>query len=159
MMEKLLFLKNICKTVGQEMGKGFPEKVYQEAISIELQKNGIQNIMEQVVPVMYKNIALGGGHSLRIDISLESYLPAVFEIKATNKTLDKSEVWQLIRYMRVKNSDYGILVNFNQHVTGKIEYQFLLREKNTFYTFNPETNERKRLSTYSLETDTTVLMD
>jgi GxxExxY protein len=158
MAEKLIALKNICKTVGQELGKGFPEKVYQEAIGIELQKNSIQNVLEQVVPVMYKNIAVGGSHSLRIDISLESYLPAVFEVKATNKVLTEAEVWQLIRYMKVKSSEFGILVNFNQSIHGGIEFVFVQREKNQFFAFNPDSGDKKRLKTFALEADSTILM-
>jgi len=158
MVEELLTLKTICKIVGQELGKGYPEKVYQESIGIELQKNGIQNVMEQTISVMYKNIPVGGNHSLRVDISLESYLPAVFEIKATSKVLTEAEVWQLIRYMKVKNSEYGILVNYNQSIQGVVEFQFIQREKNQFYAINPETGDKKKLKTFALETDTTILM-
>jgi GxxExxY protein len=63
---KTLFNSTLLSTI--------TEKIYQEALSIELQQQNIVHIMEQVIPIQYKGIQIGGNHSMRIDICLQSYL-------------------------------------------------------------------------------------
>ena len=46
-------------TVHRKLGRGFPEVVYQRALSIELYKNGIESEREIDLPIFYENEKVG----------------------------------------------------------------------------------------------------
>ena len=125
--EKLRFLAKCCQEVAKALGKGHTEKVYQEALGIELQQQGIFHIMEQTLPILYKGFQIGGNHSIRLDICLQTYLDFIYELKATNTSVKQSELWQILRYLKIKDYDYGAVVNFNQSQAGKLEIQFVVK--------------------------------
>jgi GxxExxY protein len=122
--KKLWFLAKCCQEVANELGKGHTEKVYQEALGIELSRNNIFFIMEQVLPILYKGHQIGGTHSIRLDICLQNYLDFIYELKATQTPVKQTELWQVLRYLKTKKYEYGAVVNFNQSQGGKLEVQF-----------------------------------
>jgi len=131
--EQLKLLAYLCKNVAEELGKGHNEKIYQEALSIELQQQGIVHIMEQVIPIRYKGIQIGGNHSMRIDICLQTYLDFIYELKATCTAIKASELWQILRYLKTKDYSYGAVVNFNQSLGGRLEIQFVVKYMDEYY--------------------------
>jgi len=135
-VKKLKLLAVLCKNVADELGKGHNEKIYQEAISIELQQKGIVHIMEQVIPIQYKGIQIGGNHSMRIDICLQTYLDFIYELKATCTAIKASELWQILRYLKTKDYSYGAVVNFNQSLPGRLEIQFVVKYADEYYLFD-----------------------
>lgn len=151
--KKLRFLAKCCQEVATELGKGHPEKIYQEALGIELQKHNIFHIMEQVLPVVYKGHQLGGNHSMRLDICLQSYLDFIYECKATSTPVKQAELWQIIRYLKIKKYEYGAVVNFNQSQSGKLEIQFVLQIDEKYYLYDFVHKEGTLLNDYTLESE------
>jgi GxxExxY protein len=151
--KKLWFLAKCCQEVANELGKGHTEKVYQEALGIELQRNGIFYIMEQVLPILYKGHQIGGTHSIRLDICLQSYLEFIYELKATQTPVKQTELWQVLRYLKTKKYDYGAVVNFNQSQGGKLEVQFVIHDEGSYYMYNILTDEGTLLNDYTLESE------
>ncbi len=149
--EKLRFLAVCCQEVAKELGKGHTEKVYQEALSIELQRHKIFHILEQVLPVMYKGHQIGGNHSMRLDICLQDYLDFIFECKATCTPVKQSELWQIIRYLKIKQYEYGAVVNFNQSQSGKLEIQFVIHDDGNYYLYDFLKKEGVLLNDFTME--------
>lgn len=65
------------------MGNGFQEVVYQRALSIELNMQGIEHIREQEMPLQYKGYDVG---TRRVDFFVEGKV--MVEIKAIEKLED-----------------------------------------------------------------------
>lgn len=135
-------IEEMCDTVYHGLGKGFAESVYEEALCIELQMQGIQHTSQETVPCFYRDRFVG---NIRLDILLHSWLPFVFELKAVSGNIQTDERWQLIRYMDRKNARYGAVVNFNQSMTRGLEISFVVEDDGVYYIFDPETKEGKRM--------------
>ena len=104
-------LIQICKTVGNKLGKGFSETVYQEGIALNLRKSSIDYSKEVVLPITYEQIVIG---NVRADIVLPND-EIIIECKAIDGNLKQSHIPQLINYLEITNYTSGILVNFNQN--------------------------------------------
>lgn len=151
--KKLWFLAKCCQEVATELGKGHTEKVYQEALGIELARNNVFYIMEQVLPILYKGHQIGGTHSIRLDICLQNYLDFIYELKATQTPVKQSELWQVLRYLKVKKYEYGAVVNFNQSQGGKLEVQFVVQIDDKYYLYDIVSDEGVLLNDYTLESE------
>jgi GxxExxY protein len=63
-MGELLYKKDVCQLTGfcmeihRELGKGYDEVIYKDALEIELERAGIQFVREQKFNVSYKNVVL-----------------------------------------------------------------------------------------------------
>ncbi len=150
-MDKLRFLAVCCQEVARELGKGHTEKVYQEALSIELQRHKIFHILEQVLPVMYKGHQIGGNHSMRLDICLQDQVDFIFECKATCTPVKQSALWQIIRYLKIKQYESGAAVNFNQSQSGKLEIQFVIHDDGNYYLYDFLKKEGVLLNDFTME--------
>ena len=137
---------NIAARVYDNLGPGHSEKVYQKAMSCELNCNNILHDLERHISIKYidskNNIHIL--ESERIDILIHknkdfnNYI--VIELKAVNKTMQEQQVVQVNKYfkeLRKENiiPNYGILINFpqpNYKETKKdIEFKIIT---NTLYT-------------------------
>jgi len=99
-------------TVANELGTGFLEKVYENALLWELKNAGLK--VEQQVPlnVMYKGICVGDYYA---DLYVENQI--IVELKATKNT-DKIHKAQVLNYLRACDKKLGLLINFgNPRVT------------------------------------------
>ena len=93
--------------VYNELGRGFLEAVYQEAMVIELEKRGIPFRAQVELPVYYDRQRLNT--SYRADfICCDS---VVVEIKAISKT-GGTEKAQVINYLKAAGYRVGLLINF-----------------------------------------------
>jgi GxxExxY protein len=150
-IEKFKVLASLCQNVARELGKGHTEKIYQEALSLELQRMGVVHIMEQAIPIIYRDTQLGGNHTMRIDISLQTYLKFIYELKATPTAIKPSEQWQLVRYLKATSYDYGAVVNFNQSLIAGLEIQFIVKSEGEYYMFDPRTMVGIPLIDYTMD--------
>jgi GxxExxY protein len=132
----------MCNEVYVGMRKGFAEAVYEEALCIELQMRGIQYTHQETLPCVYKGRFVG---NIRLDILLNSWLPFIFELKATASHIQTDERWQLVRYMSRKDVPYGAVVNFHQGITKGLDMSFVVRQEDGYYIYDPETCEGRRL--------------
>jgi GxxExxY protein len=147
--EKLSKLASMCKEVACGLGKGHVEGVYQQALCSELQEAGVQYVSEEVMPILYKGRPIGGGHSQRLDVSLTSYLPFTYELKAVSG-IKSEHHWQLVRYLEYKKQAYGAVVNFNQSDRGALEIQFIVRQNGVFYLYDLAADVGRELCDFSL---------
>jgi len=108
--------------VHKELGTGFLEAVYQEALGIEFNLRKIPFKREIDLPVSYKNKTLSTGY--RADFIC--YNDIIIELKAINQLSGKEES-QVINYLKATNIETGLLLNFG----GKsLEYKrFILQNK------------------------------
>ena len=147
--EKLGKLTDLCVQVASGLGKGYVEGIYQQALCVELQEAGIRYMSEEPMPITYKGLPLGGGHSIRLDIALLSYLPFIYELKAVSKICPEHH-WQVVRYMSYKDVPYGAVVNFNQSERGPLEVQFVVKHNGSHWLYDPVTERGTPLIDFSM---------
>jgi GxxExxY protein len=107
---------DICEIVGDELGKGYAECVYQEGICVLLRENMLSYSKEVVIPIKYNNSVIG---NVRADIVLNDE-KTIIECKAIDSNLKPSHFPQIITYMNLLDYKNGILVNFNQNPSKEI---------------------------------------
>ena len=96
-----------CFAVHRELGPGFKERIYKEALRLELDARGVRFECEKPIQVRYKEWRIPGQ---RIDMLIEDVL--VVEIKAAPKILELHRT-QVRSYLRTLALPLGVLVNFN----------------------------------------------
>lgn len=99
------------------LGPGFLEKVYRNALAIELQEMGIYAVKEFPVQVYYKGHLVG---SYFADLFIEDQL--VIELKAIENLAVSHEV-QLVNYLTATKIEHGLLINFGSSVKVKHKYK------------------------------------
>ena len=93
--------------VHRRLGPGFLEKIYQEALSLELDARRMPFERERAVAVIYRGVSIPGQ---RIDLIVAAKV--VVELKAAPR-LDPASEARLISYLRTTNLRLGLLLNFN----------------------------------------------
>lgn len=99
--------------VHRELGYGFVEKVYKNALAIELQENNIRCAIEVPLKVLYHDKTVGDYFA---DMIVEGKI--IVEAKAVSKLEPIHEV-QLVNYLKATGLQIGLLLNFGQSVTVK----------------------------------------
>ena len=95
-----------AKRIRRQLGPGFLEKVYKNAMVVELRKLNLNFETEKLIQVLYDGIIVG---EYRTDIIVEGML--VLELKATQDLSIANEV-QLVNYLTSTQIDDGLLINF-----------------------------------------------
>jgi len=93
--------------VHKELGPGFLEAVYQEALEIEFQKQGIPYEREKLLTIYYKGIKL----KKRYSADFVCYDKIIVELKALSELLSKDEA-QVLNYLKTTKHKLGLLFNF-----------------------------------------------
>lgn len=96
-----------CFDVYNELGNGFLEAVYQEALSLELQSRKIPFVEQPKLEISYKGNRLTKYYEP--DFVVHSKI--IIEIKAT-KAIDDVHRAQLHNYLKATSFKLGLLVNF-----------------------------------------------
>jgi len=97
---------NIFYRVYNKLGYGFLEKVYENAMMIELKKEGILAIAQAPIRVLYDNIIIGEYYA---DILVDDKV--IVEIKAARQLAEEHEA-QLLNYLKATDIEVGLLLNF-----------------------------------------------
>ena len=103
------FIIGLCMDVHNELGKGFSEAVYADALEAELQENGVPYQREMKFHMDYKGKRLK--HCYYADFVLDGKI--ILELKAI-QTLTKSHIKQTLNYLAVSKMKLGLLVNFGE---------------------------------------------
>ncbi|MEO1486915.1 MAG: GxxExxY protein [Bacteroidota bacterium] len=103
------YIIGLCMDVHNELGKGFSEAVYAEALEYELKDSGVPFQKEMKYPVFYKNQRLKPYYYA--DFVIEDKI--IIELKAVEK-LTTSHVKQTLNYLAVSKLKLGLLVNFGE---------------------------------------------
>ncbi len=96
-----------CFKVHSELGPGFNEKIYHNALIVALKEDGIIHQTEKECVVYFQEKKIG---SLRLDVIVEGKV--IVEIKALTSNLPDVFRYQLLSYLKVSNLRIGLLVNF-----------------------------------------------
>ena len=95
-------------TVSNQLGCGFLEKVYENALAHELQKCGLQTQQQLPVAVMYDGVVVG---EYVADLLIESHI--LVEVKAV-KSLDEIHSAQCLNYLKTTGFRLCLLINFGR---------------------------------------------
>ena len=95
-----------AKRIRRQLGPGFLEKFYKNAMVVELRKLKLNFETEKLIQVLYDGIVVG---EYRTDIIVEGKL--ILELKATQDLSIANEV-QLVNYLTSTQIDDGLLINF-----------------------------------------------
>ena len=104
--------------VHRELGRGFLEAVYQEALAIELARREIAYEREFNLAIRYKNQVLSTGY--RADFI--AFAEVVIELKA-QAALTGVDQAQVLNYLKATGLRRGLLFNFG---TTSLEYKRLV---------------------------------
>ena len=121
-MTELLFKDEAYAVVGaamevyNQLGPGFLEAVYQEALEIELSERGIPFVSQKELRILYK------GRHLK-----KTYAPdlichdkIIVELKALDRLTSK-DMAQVLNYLKATGFHLGLLVNFGN--SEKLEWE------------------------------------
>ena len=98
-----------CMAVHRELGPGFLEAIYQEALEKEFMLRDIPFVREQAFGVRYKGELLDKNYIA----DFVCYGEVIVELKALGG-LEPVHEAQIINYLKASNLPIGLLVNFGQ---------------------------------------------
>lgn len=104
--------------VNRILGSGFIEKVYENALLVELKRRGIKAESQVPIKVLYKEKVVG---EYIADLLVEDKV--IVELK-TVENIDKVHEAQLLNYLKATGIRVGILVNF-KHPKAEIKRMVL----------------------------------
>ena len=113
-MSEIIFKEESFQIVGilfevhNNLGGGFSEIVYKDALEYEFKKHNIPFEREKEYSVHYKDIILK--HKFYADFVVFDTI--IIELKSCEK-IDTKHVAQCINYLKVSSNKLAILVNFN----------------------------------------------
>jgi GxxExxY protein len=108
--------------VHRELGNGFLEAVYQDALQIEFNQRNIPFKREPSVPVLYKGVALGAPY--RADFVCHGSV--LVELQAV-KALTDVETAQVLHYLKATGFGRALLINF---ATPRLDYKRFIQSGN-----------------------------
>ncbi|MBM3331430.1 GxxExxY protein [candidate division WOR-3 bacterium] len=94
--------------VSNTLGSGFLEKVYENALALELRKAGLKAGQQQSITVHYDGTVVG---DYAADLLVEGKV--IVELKAV-KTLDDVHVAQCMNYLKATGLSVCLLLNFGK---------------------------------------------
>jgi GxxExxY protein len=125
-MTELLLKDEVFAIIGaaievhRELGPGFLEAVYQEALEIELQDRAIPFEPQKPLPVFYKKRRLKKEYVADVI----GYEQVIVELKALDRLTHKEES-QILNYLKATGLRVGLLINFGSE--GRLEWQRRVR--------------------------------
>lgn len=107
-----------CMEVHNELGCGFLEPVYQEALQIVLTEKGIPFIREKVLNINFREQVL----AKKYIADFVCYNKVIVELKATDN-LAEHDIAQVLNYLKATKLKIGLLINFG---ATKLQYKRLI---------------------------------
>jgi GxxExxY protein len=97
----------ICMEVHRNLGPGLLEIIYKDALELEFKENNIPFEREKEYSIEYKGKILP--HKFYADFIINEDI--VLEVKAI-KEFSNEHIAQILNYIKLSNSEVGLLVNF-----------------------------------------------
>jgi GxxExxY protein len=97
-------------TVYNALGYGFTEKIYENAMAVEMNALGLTVAQQVPAQVFYKNQLMG---DYLVDLLVEGKV--ILELKAVGVLTPAHEV-QLVNYLRATGIEVGLLINFGPKI-------------------------------------------
>lgn len=101
--------------VHNKLGMGYKEEVYEKALEVELNQQGMEAIRQHPVPVEYEQQPIAVFY---LDLFVEGQV--VVEVKAFSHQLTNDELAQVINYLKATSATVGLLLNFGRR---RLEYR------------------------------------
>ena len=92
--------------VANTLGSGFLEKVYENALTIEIRKSGLTAVQQHPVQVKYEGVVVG---EFIADVLVQDEV--LVELKAV-KALDEIHLAQCLNYLKATGLHVCLLINF-----------------------------------------------
>ena len=105
--EETFKIIGVCMEVHRNLGPGLLEVVYKDALEIEFKANNLPFEREKEFSIEYKGVILP--HKFYADFIVNEDI--VLEVKAV-KEFSGEHIAQLLNYMKLSDSEIGLLVNF-----------------------------------------------
>ena len=105
-----------CFDVMKELGPGFLERIYKNALLITMKEMGLQVETEKPFEVVFRNKVIG-----RYSADLIVEKTVIIELKCCESLIREHQA-QLFNYLKVSGLPIGLLINFRRR---KLEYQRL----------------------------------
>jgi GxxExxY protein len=120
--------------VHSTLGNGFQEVIYQRALAIEMEKQGLNFRREMEMSIFYDGIDIG---TRRVDFFVEDLI--MVELKALIK-LEDVHLAQAMNYCQAYNLPIGLLINFgSKSLEFKRVYNVNHPENKDHKSSNPKT--------------------
>jgi GxxExxY protein len=109
----------LCMKVHRELGPGFKEVIYKDALELEFQINKVPYEREKSFSANYLGLPL----RRKINVDFIIYSSIVLEAKATSMIIDRF-VSTLLHYLKMSGFKLGIIANFGEK---SFKYKRVLR--------------------------------
>ncbi len=120
------------------LGNGFQEVIYQRALAIEMQKQGLSFQREMKMTIFYDGIDIG---TRRVDFFVEEVI--MVELKAVTK-LEDVHLAQAMNYCQAYQLPIGLLINFGaKSLEFKRVYNLNHPENKAYIRNNPKHEQNK----------------
>jgi GxxExxY protein len=113
-----------AQEVHKTLGRGMHERIYQEALAVELKQLGMDFEREKHLHVTYKGVDLQMTY-----IADFYYKGIIVELKSLD-TINSDNRAQLFNYMRITDHERGILLNFGEKSLRAERYLYLPDDDN-----------------------------
>ena len=90
------------------LGFGFLEKVYENALALELRNAGCSVVQQQKIAVLYSGVVVGDYYA---DLVVDNLV--IVELKASDSLCKEHEA-QLLNYLKATSIEVGLLLNFGK---------------------------------------------
>lgn len=97
----------ICMEVHRNLGPGLLEIIYKDALELEFKENNIPFEREKEYTIEYKGKVLP--HKFYADFIVNEDI--ILEVKSV-KEFSNEHIAQLLNYMKLSDSELGLIVNF-----------------------------------------------
>ena len=124
--------------VHKELGNGFLEAVYQEALEREFLENGIPYIREIPLTIYYKNKPLKKNYIA----DFVCYNKIIVELKALSAIVSEHKA-QVINYLKITHFDLGIIINFG---TMRLTHERIIRDHSRYESANATNKNEWRVN-------------
>jgi GxxExxY protein len=109
----------LCMKIHSKLGKGFKEVVYQDALEVELKKDGtIEYKREKLFKIVYEDVILP--HYFKADFFVFNSI--IIETKAATQ-IHADAFKQTLNYLKTSQVKLGIIINFG---ADKLEFKRVL---------------------------------
>lgn len=112
-----------CFEVMQELGPGFLEKVYKNALFIAMRQKGLEVEVEKSYEVIFRGKFVG-----RYQADLVVNQTVILELKCCDQLISEHQA-QVFNYLKVSSLPVGLLVNFRKR---KLEWKRLQSNEKYF---------------------------
>ena len=102
----ITILLECSKNIRRQLGPGYLERVYKNAMIVELRKHQLSFEIERPIVVYYDDIIVG---NFKADIIVEGKV--ILELKAVSSISVGHEI-QLVNYLTATGIEDGLLINF-----------------------------------------------